>query len=272
MTTRTSRNRRLTAAGTMIGMALTVTAVPLTASALVATDASAPTVAGAVTEMADDELVAMRDEERLAGDTYAALADLTDAEIFSRIAVSEQRHQSAVERLLTARGVDVEKLDDEPGEYSVDTYEDLYDEFLDRGETSLDEALEVGVQIEKRDIADLEAMLEQDLTDSERQVVEALLRASQQHLAAFTRALDGDYADGAGPGAGHGPRWGTGGDDEGFGAMPGQGRHGPGAGQGYGMKRGMGHGPGMGLGQGQGPGMGQGPGNGECPYADDTAS
>ena len=257
MTTRTSRKRRLTATGTMIGMALAVTAVPLSASALVTTDASAPTVAGAVTEVADDDLVAMRDEERLAGDTYSALAELTDAEIFSRIAGAEQRHQSAVERLLTARGVDVETLDHEPGEYSVDAYEELYDEFLARGEESLDSALEVGLQIEERDIADLQGMLEQDLSATERRVVEALLRGSEHHLAAFTQALDGDLPDGPLPGAGKG--WGADRDGNGFGGMRGQGRQG---GPGAGMGQGMGHGPGM----GQGPvmGQGQGPGSGDC--------
>lgn len=250
MNTRTSQHRRLAAAGTMIGMALVVTVVPLTASALVTANAGTPAVTGS-TELADVDLVAMRDEERLSGDTYAALADLTGVRIFTNIARAEERHESALERLLTARGVDVAALDDEAGEYSVAAYEELYDEFLDRGARSLDDALEVGVQIEERDIADLESVLDQDLTRTERRVVTALLRGSEQHLAAFTRTLDGDGSRGTAPGTGPGPgpRWGTDQDDDGFGAMRSQGRQGR-------------------DGSGPGHGMSHGPGSGDCPYAD----
>ena len=238
MSTYTSRNRRLKSVGTMVGMALAVTAVPLTASAFATADAS--TAVRAAVALEDSDLIAMRDEERLAGDTYTALADLTGARIFTNIARAEERHQGAVERLLTARGLDVGALGDEPGDYSVGAYEDLYAEFLARGEKGLDAALEVGVEIEQRDISDLENRLEQQPTASERQVLEALLRGSQHHLAAFTMSLEGRMPDG-------------------FGAP---GRDWPGHGGGMGPRMGRG------MDMGRHLDGGRGPGGGDCPRTD----
>lgn len=264
-----ARDRGLKGLATMAVMALGVTAVPLAASAFATADA----VPGlqVTSALEDADLIAMRDEERLAGDTYTALAEITGHRVFSNIARAEEQHETALERLLTARGVDVDALDDTAGEYSVDAYEDLYDEYLERGDRSLDDALEVGVEIEERDIADLQATLEQDLTRTESRVVTALLRGSNRHLAAFTRALEGDYPDGAGPGNGPGPRWDAdGGDHNGFGHMRGRDRQGsPGLGKGFGQgaQRGLG---GRSMGQGPGPGAGQGagPGSADCPFAD----
>lgn len=131
-----------------------------------------------------------RDEERLARDLYSALGELyPEAAVFG-ITASEQRHFDAVGTLLDRYG-----LDDPADGVAAGTYPDelqtLYDSWLEQGSESLDAAYAVGIELEKRDIADLKDELTRvDNADIER-VLGHLLAGSENHLSAFTAAADG---------------------------------------------------------------------------------
>ena len=193
-----------------------------------------------------------REEERMARDLYAALAAEYDgARPFSTITRSEERHFDAVGALLDQYDVPDPAAGKPAGTYAVPAVQDLYDSWLTDGKVSLDAAYQVGVELEKRDIADLEATIADDLPADVDAVLGRLLAGSRNHLAAYERAVDGDL------GAGTGGRWG------GTDATPtGTPRHGT-----PGMMNGR-----TGRGNGQGAdarGMGNGPGaGGDCPYAD----
>ena len=216
------------------------------------------------------ELAFARDEERMARDLYQALADKYDGALpFSRITQSEQQHFDAVGALLDRYSVTDPANGKKAGHYADAKVQELYDGWLADGQKSLDAAYDVGVALEKRDIADLKDTLGQDLPADAQRVFTALLNASEHHLAAFEAAADGQ----------------TLGQRDGTGMMNGQG-FGPGSGQGMGQGQGRGStaGPGNGYGPGRGAGMmngrGNGPGNGaggnragfngDCPMLDNS--
>ena len=184
-------------------LALTATGVALAttqrddgvAEAGVEAVAVAAATAGTADERLAAELAFAREEERMARDLYAALAaQLDGARPFSTITTSEQRHFEAVGTLLDAYGVPDPAEARAPGDYAEPEIQALYDGWLARGLSSAAEAFQVGVELEQRDIADLEATLAglddgAGLDDVER-VLTSLLAGSQNHLAAFQRAAD----------------------------------------------------------------------------------
>ncbi|QIM20133.1 DUF2202 domain-containing protein [Phycicoccus sp. HDW14] len=183
----------------------------------------------------------------MARDLYAALAATYDgARPFGMITTSEDRHLEAVGALLERYDVADPSVGLAAGTYAVPAVQDLYDGWLAEGRSSLADAYRVGVELEQRDIADLEKSIAADLPADVDAVLGRLLDGSRNHLAAFERAVSGDLGTGTGT------------------AMPGErsrrattsgGMMGPG-------RRG-----GNGLGNGARNGSGSGAGGG-CPYAD----
>ena len=196
-----------------------------------------------------DDLKFTREEERMARDLYAALAEVHDgARPMSRITNSEQQHFDRVGALLDQYDIDDPSEGLDPGTYAFPALQDLYDGWFEKGKASLDAAYQVGVELETRDIADLEAMIaDTDAADVDA-VLARLLAASEHHLAAFTAAAEGTLP-----------------------TEPGQGmQNGPGGWNGPGMQN-RGPGQGWGPGQGRGPGAGGPMGSGaqgqhDCPF------
>jgi len=134
-------------------------------------------------------LLHMVEEEKLAHDVYVALADETGLRVFDRIAVSEARHTDAVRALLDARGIDDPTAGAAAGEFTDPAFDELYNDLVAQGSVSTDDALQVGVQIEQLDIADLkDAIAETDQADIDT-VYGNLLTASGHHLTAFENQL-----------------------------------------------------------------------------------
>lgn len=190
---------------------------------------------GTSTGLTNAQLTEMREEERMARDLYTQLGKSSGEAIFTRIAMSEQRHLDAVERLMTSQGMDPEATGTTVGRYAVPGLQSAYTRWLAAGRGSDQAAYKVGAELEKRDIADLKALRIASGTTGAR-VVQALLAGSEHHLAAFTKAVNGDLPEGCPFG--------------GMSGQPGYGRgagQGPGAGMGQGMHHGAGHG-GQGMG------------------------
>ncbi|MEZ5095292.1 MAG: DUF2202 domain-containing protein [Nocardioides sp.] len=122
--------------------------------------ASASTTAVTLDSRVAAELAFARDEERMARDLYAAIAEKYDGALpFSMITTSEQRHFDSVGTLLDRYGLDDPADGRAPGVFADADIQVLYDDWYDRAMTSLDEAYQVGIELEQRDIADLEGML-----------------------------------------------------------------------------------------------------------------
>jgi len=145
-----------------------------------------------LTEAEEHHILYMREEEKLARDVYLTLYELWDAEIFANISESEQRHVDAIKRLITRYDLVDLVVNDAIGEFANQDFAALYDELVEIGEISLEEALKVGVTIEELDIADLEKAMEDTSMRSVRRVFQNLLNGSYNHLDAFQRAIEAD--------------------------------------------------------------------------------
>jgi hypothetical protein len=144
-----------------------------------------------LTEKESSDLIFLREEEKLARDVYLAMFDLYQAQIFSNISVSEQRHMDSVKGLLDKYGLQDPVVDDTPGAFSDPVLAGIYAQLIEKGSVSLKDALEVGVIIEEMDIHDIEVNMLPDATQTDiKQVLANLLAGSYNHLDAFTKQLD----------------------------------------------------------------------------------
>jgi hypothetical protein len=163
----------------------------------------APAPSGSVSEQLAADLVFSREEERLAGDLYELFADeYPDQRVFDHIQVSEDRHFEHVGALLTAYGLDDPSAGLPAGTYADPELQALYDEWKAEGLQSAQDALEVGIELETQDIADLEAMIARTDDGAADAMFQRLLDGSERHLDAFTAAADGTLP---GTGRGGGP-------------------------------------------------------------------
>lgn len=136
------------------------------------------------------EIIYIVEEEKVARDVYRHLAESWDAEIFSKIADSEQKHVDAVTKLFSTYEIELPLTMDEEGIFTNEELQEMYNELIAKGEQSLKEALTVGVEIEETDIEDLEALLDSELDDNVEKVYSRILNGSYNHLRAFNRELD----------------------------------------------------------------------------------
>jgi len=165
------------------------------AGTAVATAQTPTATASSATAIADDtrtaDLSFSRDEERMARDLYTLFGQTYDAAIFDRIAASEQQHFDTVGTLLTTYAVADPAAGRLAGTYASADVQKLYDQWKAQGLTSVQDAYAAGVALEHTDIADLRKLLARNSDSDVHRVFSHLLAASQQHLAAFTNAVNG---------------------------------------------------------------------------------
>lgn len=136
------------------------------------------------------ELKFMIEEEKLAGDLYDVFYDVYGIQIFANIGDSEDRHFDAVSDYAEKIGIDVDSfVFDTAGEFSNPELQEMYDTLLEQGLTSLEDALEVGVAIEEKDIVDIAAAAEAVQDTALADIYEKLLQGSYAHLDAFEAVL-----------------------------------------------------------------------------------
>lgn len=141
---------------------------------------------GTLTDAQEQELLAQAEHEKLARDTYVAYFESTGDYRFERVAASEEQHLEAIRMLLDRYDLTDPTAGLDEGEFRSDAVEGTYQEYLAEGD-DLESALEVAQGIERDDIADLGKASEGlDAPDVE-QVYQHQIRASEHHLAAFSR-------------------------------------------------------------------------------------
>ena len=147
----------------------------------------------ATSVLTDDErsgLLYMVEEEKLAHDVYVTLGDVWGLQTFENISASETTHTDRVRALLDAYGIADPTVGMGVGEFADPAFTALYDQLVARGLTSVTEALAVGAEIEELDIVDLDARAAQTDVAAIDAVYAELRSGSENHLRAFTRALD----------------------------------------------------------------------------------
>ena len=136
----------------------------------------------------ENALLFMLEEEKLARDTYEYLDELYAINQFSNIKLSEQSHIDAIAGLLDQYNIDYTILP--YGEFENKEMQDLYDQFVEKGQIDALNALEVGATIEDLDIVDLEEFIEATSNTSIISVFESLQCGSRNHLRSFVSAIE----------------------------------------------------------------------------------
>lgn len=151
-----------------------------------------------LTETQAADLSFTRDEERMALDLWTLFADTYEQPgrgrdgsrdtltVFSNIADSELSHTTTVLAKLKQYCLPDPAWHMEDGEYVVPAIQELYDGWEADGLLSLEGALQVGIELEERDIDDLEALIAKDNPDDIEQVYVNLCEGSLDHWTAFS--------------------------------------------------------------------------------------
>lgn len=140
---------------------------------------------------ADEEtdLLFMREEEKLARDTYLTLYELWDLAIFSNIASSEQMHMNALLKLLKKYKLADPAANAEIGELSNYALQTLYYTLIAMGKQSSLDALKVGGIIEETDMRDIKAAIMRSGKEDIDAVYDSLLCGSRNHLRSFAQNI-----------------------------------------------------------------------------------
>ncbi len=142
---------------------------------------------GALTPAEQDDLLLMREEEKIARDVYVRLNERWGLQPFANISGSEQAHMDMMLALLEHFGLPDPVQNLGAGEFHAPALRQLHDEFLEKGLRSREDAVQVGLLIEELDIADLQKAKSRAEKPEIRAVYEELERGSRNHMRAFYR-------------------------------------------------------------------------------------
>jgi len=131
------------------------------------------------------DLLFMREEEKLARDTYLTLYEKWNYSVFTNIAESEQSHMDAMLKLLKKYKLPDPVGSNGIGVFSDQTLQSLYNTLIAKGQVSGLEALKVGGLIEEKDMIDIKAAIERSQQDAIDSVYESLICGSRNHLRSF---------------------------------------------------------------------------------------
>ena len=106
--------------------------------------AQASTASQALTNAEVEGLKFMREEEKMARDVYRTLGDRWNLRSFSNINQAEQRHMDQVKTLMQSYGIADPVVSEEVGVFANPQLAAMYTQLVQRGQTSLPEALKVG--------------------------------------------------------------------------------------------------------------------------------
>jgi hypothetical protein len=151
----------------------------------------APAAGSNLTAEEKEDLLHMREEEKLARDVYLTLYDKWGQNVFKNIASAEQTHMDAIGTLLEKYGLQdpVAQTRDQVGVFVKPEIQKLYNDLVAQGSKSLESALTVGATIEDLDIKDLNDALARTNKADIKEVYENLKHGSENHMRAFVSNL-----------------------------------------------------------------------------------
>lgn len=132
-------------------------------------------------------LVFMVEEEKLARDVYTTLYAKTGLRQFANISKAEQTHMDLVKGLLKTYGIKDPTIGKAVGKFNSAALTALYKKLIADGSLSSVAALNAGIAVEEKDIADIKKILKVTQPTDVKYVLDRLTAGSYNHLAAFTR-------------------------------------------------------------------------------------
>jgi hypothetical protein len=134
-----------------------------------------------------EDLLLMREEEKIARDVYQRLYARWGIRPFDNISGAEQAHMDAILALLEHHGLPDPAQGLAVGQFRRTDLQDLFDRLVEQGLRSEADAVRVGLLIEELDIADLQKAAARTDKPEIRAVYAELERGSRNHLRAFYR-------------------------------------------------------------------------------------
>ena len=163
------------ALATLVGIAVIATVIPA--------QATTPTVSATVKA----QLLYLVEEEKLAHDVYTALDAVSISPKFKNISGAEQTHMDYISALLVTYGIKNPTTGKKAGVFTNKFLAALYKTLVTKGKKSSIDALQVGILIEEKDLADL-ATLSKSVTQTDiKTAISYLKKGSENHLRAFKR-------------------------------------------------------------------------------------
>ena len=159
----------------LIGIAVIATVLPA--------QAATPTVSATVKA----QLLYLVEEEKLAHDVYTALDAVSISPKFKNISDAEQTHMDFVSALLVTYGIKNPTIGKAAGEFTNKSLAALYKTLVTKGKKSAIDALQVGILIEEKDLADLATLSKTVKKTDIKTAIAFLKKGSENHLAAFQR-------------------------------------------------------------------------------------
>ena len=135
-----------------------------------------------------EALLFMLEEEKLARDTYEFLDSEWGLIQFANIKISEQSHMDAIITLLERSKTPYTILP--YGEFDDDHLQGYYNQFVENGQLSQGNALQIGATIEDLDIVDLQEFIDHAESPSVIKVFESLKCGSGNHLRSFVSSIE----------------------------------------------------------------------------------
>ena len=147
--------------------------------------------AGALSTEDAEEVLWVREEEKLARDVYLTLYEQWGLTTFRNIAESEQTHMDAVkEQLIIPYGLEDPVTTDTVGVFTDPELQAIYDQLIEKGSASIEDAVEIGMLIEDMDIFDLQEAMEKTDNEDIIRVFSSLENGSENHMRAFYRQVE----------------------------------------------------------------------------------
>ena len=143
-----------------------------------------------VTETEIENLMYMREEEKLARDVYLTMYDTWGLEVFYNIAQSEEVHTDAVRAKIEKYALADPVIDDAVGVFVNRDIALLYDTLVAQGRISELDALFVGGAIEEIDMIDIQQAIDEAEHRDIQRLYENLMAGSKNHLRAFVSEIE----------------------------------------------------------------------------------
>jgi len=144
----------------------------------------------ALSEAEKTDLTFMREEEKLARDTYLTLFALWNLPVLSNIASAEQTHMDALLTLLKNYNLPDPAASTGTGEFTNTDLQTLYKTLIAKGELSSLDALKVGGIIEEKDMHDIKEAIVRSQKEDIDATYENLLCGSRNHLRSFAKNIE----------------------------------------------------------------------------------
>lgn len=149
--------------------------------------ASAATQQHPLTQDERDDLLLLREEEKIARDVYIRLFEQWGIRPFDNISGAEQAHMDAILALLQHHGLPDPAQGLSVGQFRSPALQALYEQLVEQGLRSQADGIRVGLLIEELDIADLQKSAKRTRKPEILAVYAELERGSRNHLRAFYR-------------------------------------------------------------------------------------